>query len=261
MHRDLSSIDSRLCQIESTLSQVTAKLGKLFVPSNDKEHTDPLNVASELSTRMDRMELLLFRTSLEDLQCIDKEIEQLVPGLQSSFSDELVPDTNKQLWKIDEMEPEVESSPSKPPGLEASHFSATPHENQKLHCPCFDIFSEPDENVNQEHFMYTLQVQVQELRAKQLELEVDNPPYANSGYYEQYVELVSEKLKDKFEQYAQQPATDMTDKEFQKYFSPMHRHRVWSQLCKRFCKNTCDPMLKSELFLQLALDVDKLWHS
>ena len=79
--RDMENICHRLDSIESSIAMLSAKFDSMYV---DGTNTQVPTVGdcvetSSFSQRLDRLEILLFRTSVEDFSTIDKEIAQLMP--------------------------------------------------------------------------------------------------------------------------------------------------------------------------------------
>ena len=127
--RDRDVVLARLDSIELAISQILARLDDTFNqaqqltlrPEGVQGDCPSVKVVSELQGRIERMELLLFHTSLDQFAVLDDEIKQVLPQLRDKRSLEAP------------SQPDCEPSPSKalggmygligqPPGLVAQEF-------------------------------------------------------------------------------------------------------------------------------------------
>mmetsp|Transcript_98520 Transcript_98520/g.299005 ORF Transcript_98520/g.299005 Transcript_98520/m.299005 type:complete len:237 (-) Transcript_98520:212-922(-) len=105
INRDTKMLDTRLSSSEQSLELITDKLNDLCnaiqigtYPTN-RQDMDTFETISAISDRVEKMELLLLRFSLDDFRALDRDIIKLVPR-------RIEPTTT---------EPEVEKSPMKMP--------------------------------------------------------------------------------------------------------------------------------------------------
>ena len=129
--RDMLNIQRRLDELSSFTKAMDFKFDAILehITGSPAQKSSPLgDVTSEMrdvTERINRMELLLLRTSLEDFRTLDQEIEQLLP--KTVPSSEIKKDESSS-------EPEIEESPNK---ILKSHTN-----NEVATAMKFDIFEE-----------------------------------------------------------------------------------------------------------------------
>ena len=140
LSRDMEKINSRLTSIEESLTTISSIMATFrnVQGSSDKYETD-VNI-KDLSHRLERMEILLLRTSVADFSILDSEIRHLLPKTMAAD-------------KHSDSEPEIEQSPLKPPGLDIVDYrdiNSRPNSKDITgftpKCLSFDISVDDDDN-------------------------------------------------------------------------------------------------------------------
>jgi hypothetical protein len=89
--RDMNKVEARLLRIESSLELISGKLRDVCnIIQNDmptsKQLMAPMETCDPLESRIDKLELLLLRTSLEDFRTLDRDIIKFMPRIVESAS-------------------------------------------------------------------------------------------------------------------------------------------------------------------------------
>ena len=124
--RDRARVEDRFASLDRTLAVLSTKVDRLFEVWSQRNNAKTEHCCSfdSLATRIERIEILLMRTSLTDFKTLDTEIQAMLPKLQDRHS-----------------QPDPEASPEK-------HHTAGSF-NQLRPVELFEIYSEAGETDTQ----------------------------------------------------------------------------------------------------------------
>jgi len=253
-HR-IAAVELSLCAINVKLSEMNSLIysSHLVLPTSPQTYTD------NIQERVEKMELLLLRTSLKDFEILDRDILQLLPKLEDSIEEV----TELENWRQQAQYPIL----SKP--LCTVDLCAICCEDGSASCNRMgkDLqMANGSETgigkelelivVGMENEFQSLRHLYDTVRAKQ-DLVTAN----EWQIYDDYMNLIFAHFDGHINESLKDPQTSLNLRQFDKQENDFHRHRIWYQICDKYCAGSKDPLMKSDRFLMIAELVYYLWCS
>ena len=255
--RDHELLMQRLDRIEDSLLSLSTRLDdftdaqmtsdRRMTSLSAQERVTTHDVQQSMQTRLDKLELLLFRTSLHDFAKLDEEIH----CLRANSHDSAMP-----------TQPDAEISPGQaniictPPGLQTSP-----------RCLKFDIFSDgssptiesevgdiiPEVTLGAESTLTS--------RCKIISDRVRDQCCTLHGddWQRRLDELIMANFHQEFLDCPQMPKTQLDRTSIRAAYDSHDRHYLWRMVCNKYHEGTGDPVSKSDAFLDVMKLVCNRW--
>ena len=256
----MAAVNHRIAAVELSLFAINVKLNEmnsLICSSNLILSTSSQSYTDNIQERVEKMELLLLRTSLKDFEILDRDIVKLLPKLEESIEE----DIELENWRQQVQYP-ILPKPLCPVAFcdicngdgSASCIRMGNDLNMASDCKC--VIGEELELiiVGMECEFQTLRHLYDTVRATQ-DLVTAN----EWQIYDDYMNLIFAHFDGHINESMKDPQTSLNLRQFDKQENDFHRHRIWYQICDKYCGGSKDPLMKSDRFLLIAELVYCVW--